>query len=490
MKKWMLILALLAPRPAGAYDLRLDNQRISLKAEREDIRSILGGFSAAGVAVKLDPQIKAVVSVSIEDEEIPEAFEELLSPWSYVLVWNVVQTPMGELPLLSEVRVHKPGRKDQVKDLKTIRSLQISTGPNGEKFVDGELLLSVRSGMTLEAFRHLLHQIGGTVVESIPELGVYRVRFVFGTNIPALVEQLRLNAGVHTAEPNYITEVPSPVFRELLSAAAPDPAAAPPPAGAPALAILDSGLMDISGLNAAVRGTYDAVNPSSRIGDSQGHGTQMALIASGAVLPGGVNAEADAAGVPLVAIRAFNDDGVATEFSLLRSIAYAAEQGARVINMSWGSETSSSFMANAMAYAQSKGIILVAAAGNTPTGRPVYPAAYEGVIAVGAVTGSGERWPQSNHGDFVSLAAPGTADMPVGHEGPAGSYAGTSISSAFVSRALSLYLGKNPECSNADAVAALMASLRDAGEAGRDRFYGNGVLDSAALSSFLGQGCR
>ena len=213
MKKWMLILALLAPRPAGAYDLRLDNQRISLKAEREDIRSILGGFSAAGVAVKLDPQIKAVVSVSIEDEEIPEAFEELLSPWSYVLVWNVVQTPMGELPLLSEIRVHKPGRKDQVRELETIRRLQISTGPNGEKFVDGELLLSVRSGMTLEAFRHLLHQIGGTVVESIPELGVYRVRFVFGTNIPALVEQLRLNAGVHTAEPNYITEVPSPVFR-------------------------------------------------------------------------------------------------------------------------------------------------------------------------------------------------------------------------------------------------------------------------------------
>ncbi len=478
------------PLLAGAYELRLDNQRLTLKAEREDIRSILGGFSAAGISVKLDPQIRASVSLSIEDEELPAALEKLLGPWSYVLVWDVVQTPMGELPLLSEIRVHKPGRKDQVKDLETLRTLQISTGPNGEKFAEGELLLAVRSGMTLETFRHLLHQIGGIVVDSIPELGVYRVRFAFGTNIPALVEQLRMNPDVHTAEPNYITEVPAPVFRELLNASKSEPAAAEPPAGAPALAILDSGLQNLEGLHSAVRGTYDAVNPSSPLGDTQGHGTQMALIASGAVLPGGVSADSATAGVPLVAIRAFNDDGVATEFSLLRSIAYAAEQGARVINMSWGSETSSSFMANAMAYAQSKGIILVAAAGNTPTGRPVYPAAYEGVIAVGAVTGSGERWENSNHGDFVDLAAPGTANMPVGHEGPAGSYAGTSISSVFVSRALSLYLGKYPECSNEDAVSALMAALRDAGDAGRDRFYGNGVLDSAALSSFLGQACR
>ena len=480
---------LLLPCLAGAFDLRMDNQRLSLKAEQENIRDILGGFSAAGIAVKLDPQISAPVSIYIENEEIAAALERLLEPWSYVLVWDVVQTPMGELPLLDEMKVHKPGRRDRVEDLETVRELQIAMGPDGEKFADNEILLAVKNGMTLEGFKHLLHQIGGIVVDSVPELGIYRVRFAFGTNIPALIEQLRMNPAVHTAEPNYITEISSPVFRAPAAAAESKKSAETPPAGAPALAILDSGLMDMEGLRASVRGTYDAVNPESEIADKQGHGTQMALIASGAVLPGGVAADESAAGVPLVAIRAFDDNGVATEFALLRSIAYAAEQGARVINMSWGSETRSSFMANAMAYAQSKGIILVAAAGNTPTGRPVYPAAYPGVIAVGAVAAGGERWENSNHGDFVDLAAPGTANMPVGHEGPAGSYAGTSISSVFVSRALSLYLGKYPECSNEDAVSALMAALRDAGDAGRDRFYGNGVLDSAAMSAFLSQGC-
>lgn len=487
MKKAILIAcAAVLPGLSAAFDLRMDNQRLSLRTDGDNIRQILEGFSAAGIAVKLDPQISAPVSIYIENEDIARALEKLLEPWSYVLEWDVVQTPMGELPLLAAMKVHKPGRRDQVEDLETVRKLAIVTGPNGERFADNEILLAVKTGTTLDAFKHLLHQIGGTVVDSVPELGIYRVRFAFGTNVPALIEQLLRNPSVHTAEPNYITEIPAPLFQS-------DPAtgearnSSPPPAGAPALAILDSGLMDLETLRAAVRGTYDAVAPDAAIGDAQGHGTQMALIASGSVLPGGVAAEGNPVSVPLLAIRAFDDDGVATEFALLRSIAYAAEQGARVINMSWGTETKSSFMANAMAYAQSKGIVLVAAAGNVPTGRPVYPAAYPGVIAVGAVDASGGRWESSNHGEFIDLSAPGTAKMPVGYGGPAGSYAGTSISSVFVSRALSLYFGKHPECSNEDAVSALMAALRDAGEEGRDRFYGNGVLDSGAMKAFLDQ---
>ena len=67
----------------------------------------------------------------------------------------------------------------------------------------------------------------------------------------------------------------------------------------------------------------------------------------------------------------------------------------------------------ALAVAASKGIISVAAAGNDPTGKPTYPAAYPSVLAVSAIQPDGAVWPQSNYGSFVDLSAPGFATLPV-----------------------------------------------------------------------------
>jgi hypothetical protein len=130
-------------------------------------------------------------------------------------------------------------------------------------------------------------------------------------------------------------------------------------------------------------------------------------------------------------------------------------------------------------------LIVVAAAGNEPTGKAVYPAAYPGVVAVGAVDADGQLWSQSNYGPFISLAAPGTAKFPVGHNGPPGAYAGTSISSAYVTRALSLYLTRHPKATRQEALTALRDALSDAGAAGRDNQYGHGVLDAHALVRLL-----
>ena len=95
----------------------------------------------------------------------------------------------------------------------------------------------------------------------------------------------------------------------------------------------------------------------------------------------------------------------------MRSMAYAMEKGARVINMSWGTEVKSDFLATAVAYAQSKGAILVASAGNEPTQKAMYPAAYRDVVAVSALDADGKLWKSSNYGDFVSVAAPGYRDV-------------------------------------------------------------------------------
>ena len=81
-----------------------------------------------------------------------------------------------------------------------------------------------------------------------------------------------------------------------------------------------------------------------------------------------------------------------------------------------------------------KGLFIVASAGNEPTGKPIYPAAYSSVIGIGALRPDGKKWGKSNYGDFVEFEAPGFAKLPVGYKGEPGIYAGTSISAAFVAR--------------------------------------------------------
>ena len=92
------------------------------------------------------------------------------------------------------------------------------------------------------------------------------------------------------------------------------------------------------------------------------------------------------------------------------------------MSLSWGSETGSNFLENTLDYASSKDLIIVASAGNKPTGKPVYPAAYSSVIGVGALDPGGKAWENSNYGSFVMLYAPGFATLPVGYNGSPGTY--------------------------------------------------------------------
>ncbi len=170
----------------------------------------------------------------------------------------------------------------------------------------------------------------------------------------------------------------------------------------------------------------------------------MALIATGVVKPSGVGTNSEAHS-PIIPIRIFDDNGFTSSFTIMNSIDFALKHGARVMSLSWGSETRSDFLESALNHARSEGLIIVASAGNEPTGKPVYPAAYPSVIGVGALGPDGKSWEKSNYGDFVMLYAPGFASLPVGYKGDPGAYAGTSISAAFVANVISNYIAKHPD---------------------------------------------
>lgn len=471
----------LGQETSHALYFRLEGDRLWLQAEETPLVEILEQFVRAGVEVRLDPRIQSVVTGAVKGAELDEALETLLEPYDYLLTWKMLRGPLGRVPKLQEIQLFLPGSKTAAKPIpKKAARFDATRGISGTapEFVKDELLVGVRPGTTYDRFKRLLNEIGGMIVEADAATGVYLIRFPPGTNVEALLKQLARNPLVARAELNYISRLPP---EGLVERAGKDslPTVRRPADGSIPIAVLDSGFDPGTGLAGILSAGWDAVNPDRGLSDPGGHGTQMAYLASGVLSPDGVPAHGQV--LPVVAVRAFDEEGKTSNFAIMQALAYATKAGAKVVNMSWGSETDSDFMRRAMQTASRQGLILVAAAGNVPTGKPVYPAAYPTVIAVGGVTADGRPWAGSNFGGFVELSAPATARFPVGHNGPPGAYVGTSISSATVANALAQYMNRHPGATSAAALAALKKALSPAPPGG----YGSGVLDSAALQRFL-----
>ncbi len=461
--------------PAHAFYFRLDGDRLWLQARKTPLVDILQQFSRIGVVVRLDPRIQSTVTGSVRGEDLGKALEFVLEDYDYLLTWKMLRGPLGRVPKLKEIRVFMPGGEDSVRPMPRKSPIFDATrGVSGisPEFVKDELLVGASPGTTYAQFQSLLDQIGGMIVEADAATGVYLIRFPAGTNVEALLAQLARNPLIAHAELNHVVRLPGGSSSDL-SGWPSIPPVSPPDNGSIPVAVLDSGLDPKAGLSPLVSAGWNAVDPDRALADPDGHGTQMAILASGLLPADGLTASGET--LPLVSVRAFDEEGKTSNFALLQALAYAAQAGAKVVNMSWGSETDSDFLRAAIEKAASQGLLLVAAAGNEPTGNAVYPAAYSGVIAVGGVTADGQPWASSNHGEFVDLSASASATL------PSGAYVGTSISSAAVSSALAQYLNRNPGASAANAFAALQKALSPAPAGG----YGAGILDAAALRRLL-----
>ena len=459
---------------ASALYFRLDGDRLWLQAEHAPLTEVLEQFSRAGVNVRLDPGVRAYVTGSMRGQDLDDALESLLENYDYLLTWRMLRGPLGRVPKLKEIQVFMPGAEGAARPFpKKSARFDVTRGVSGAgpEFVRDELLVGVRPGTTYAQFQSLLDQIGGMIVDGDATTGAYLIRFPPGTNVEALLAQLARNPLVAHAELNYVAHLPDVSASAAASAAF--PAVNPPADGSIPVAVLDSGLDPSAGLAPLVSAGWDAVDPDRQLADPVGHGTQMAILASGLLTADGLLAADDP--LALVSVRTFDADGQTSSFALLQALAYAAQAGAKVVNMSWGSEVDSDFLRSAIQAAARQGLLLVAAAGNEPTGQPVYPAAYADVIAVGGVEADGQPWANSNRGDFVDLSASVFATL------PAGTYVGTSISSAAVANALAQYLNRHPQTTAAEARAALLAALSPAPGTGG----GAGVLDAAALRRLL-----
>jgi thermitase len=449
-----VVLAFLT-REAEALKVQIAGDRLTLKAESVPLQDLLTSFTREGIRVRVDPKINPAVTASFEDQDIQKALEWLLKDLDYVLIWDSIQGPKGQIPRLAEIQIFRPGRKDLMRPIQTRRVLAVVRNPeDGSYYVKDEVLLRLKPGTNLQKVEALLKKWGGRVVDSYVDLGIYRIRLPEGTDVPALVKEIQEQVGTGSAELNFA--YPIPRSSRDIEFPPVDPAASPSENPVP-IAVIDSGLNPQVRLDKYVLASLDALNPDQSISDAEGHGTQMALVAAGLIKPFGAE-ESKELQAPIIPIRAFDENGFTSNFLLMQSIDFALEHGARVMSLSWGSETKSEFLGEALDSAYSKGLIIVAAVGNEPTGLPEYPAAYPSVLGVGALGPDGRTWEKSNRGDFVALYAPGFAAMPVGYRGEAGVYAGTSISTAFAANRIASILAGNPKASREEIIKALQNS--------------------------------
>jgi len=191
----------------------------------------------------------------------------------------------------------------------------------------------------------------------------------------------------------------------------------------------------------------------------------------------------------IMSLKAFNADGTADVSDVIRAIYYAADHGAKVINMSFELTQISDAMLKALNYATRKGVICVASAGNDSQTALVYPAAYGNVIGVGSVDQQNQRSNFSNYGpDIVTVAAPGEAlvtTYPGNHYAAAW---GTSFSSALVAgTAADLLSGIDRHLARLMKAGDVQRAISRANACGDSDSLGAGCLDlSQALQFFKG----
>jgi thermitase len=225
------------------------------------------------------------------------------------------------------------------------------------------------------------------------------------------------------------------------------------------VAVLDTGVdpkqPDLRG--ALVPG-HDFVHGTANAVDDHGHGTAVA-----GVIAARANNKEGVAGIcwrcSVMPVKVLDAQGSGDDTVIAAGIVWAVDHGAQVINLSLGGPGSSDPLTAAIGYATGKGAIVVAAAGNSGTTTPFYPAADPRAISVAATTVADRRYAWSNFGAWVNVAAPGCNIAPL-LAGGYGWFCGTSSATPVVVGLIALERSYAPRVSAQQLVSVLVRAVR------------------------------
>ena len=364
------------------------------------------------------------------------------------------------------------------------------------------LLVQFDAGTTPEARAALIAEMGGELGTWMPQINVAEIRLpvlaVVAATLPASATDIVAYAesdlvveaasvyddpDLNNATMNYgLTDVDALEAWDVITGSQEI-----------VIAVVDSGIkLDHPEFAGRLVAGYDFVNHDDQPDDDMGHGTHVAGIIA-AALDNGQGVAGVCPNCRLMPVKVLNQSNIGSWSQLAQGILFAVDNGARVINLSLGATIPSETLAVAIQYALDSGVVVVAAAGNNGSDAPFYPAALDGVIAVGATTDQDVRWSRSNYGSYIDLVAPGALvystynDLDNMFHGYT-YMSGTSMASPFVSGVAGLLLSANSELTVQQVTDAMIAGAEDLGAAGWDADFGNGRVSAmgALKSPFAG----
>ncbi len=346
--------------------------------------------------------------------------------------------------------------------------------PAGERrFVPDEVLVEFLPRVSPQTIARFARVFSLTQLESqsFPLLGgatFYRWRIARGNSVPGVVARLQNQVIVAAAQPNYVFTVQGDVSQTRPAAAAADEAqyALRTLQAEQAQQIATGKDVAVAVINSEVEATHPDLAGSVKkkfdalggAGSAQSHGTAMAgaIAAHGKLL--GV-----APGTIVLAARAFDNsrgEAKGTSFAIYKGLQWAADSGARVVNMSFVGPFDPD-LGRMLASAADKGIVLVAAGGNGgPDSGPQYPASDANVIAVAATDGKDGLFPLDNRNPYIALASPGVDILSLAPDDAYQESTGSSIAAAHVSGIVALMLQVQPSLTPRDVRAILIQTAK------------------------------
>jgi len=362
-----------------------------------------------------------------------------------------------------------------------------ANSPSGSgELVPGEVLVKFKSDAPPAGVRAALSAQDVRTVGEVPALGVQRLRVPEGREM-AIIAALRHHPLVEYAEPNYIIRAVldpnDPFFAyqwSLTRIGAPQAWDVTTGSSDLTITIVDSGIdLDHPDLSGKIIPGYDYLNGDWDPDDDYGHGTHVAGIAA-AWTNNGLGVAGVSWGARLMALKVLDAGGSGTYADVASAVTYAANHGAKIINLSLGGDYDSQTLHDAVIYAHNAGCVLAAATGNDGGSVVLYPAQYAEALAVAATGSTDQRAWFSNYGPEVDVAAPGVGIYSTYLGGGYTSMDGTSMAAPHVAGLAALIWSEYPGYTNDQVEGRIERTALDLGAAGWDRYYGYGRIDAQA----------
>lgn len=313
--------------------------------------------------------------------------------------------------------------------------------------VSTTVVVKLKSGTSQATLDALNKKLGVTVVKSVNGLDAQVLSVPAIANVSDILKTYQDQGVTDYAEPNYLVKSFLTPNDSLYSQEWNLPKISAPGAwdgsqlSTGPIAVVDTGVeANHPDLKGEILPGYNFVANTTDTSDDNGHGTHVAGIIEAATNNGTGVASIGFRGT-ILPVKVLDAQGVGTYADVANGIIYAVNHGAKIINLSLGGPSFSQTLEDAVNYALNHSVVVVAAAGNTGSNAPEYPAAFPGVLAISATDMTDNLASFSSYGADIFASAPGVNILSTFNNNSYATLSGTSMSAPQVAGLLGLALG-------------------------------------------------